>query len=478
MRIDEPIETSGFFWLPEEPDVRVPGTLRILESGEASLEVQFQEESASWSKVIGTGMSVDGYEVPRILGIGAQQGLITLDKCIVTNSRVSSTTTELTLSARLALTGCHYGPGEELTFTEFAFSTEGIDEWLAVSGIDVQFDWANMRSSVEVRIPDDIHVELPNETKLKFTFRMTYPSCTRTITEAHIIQKAFVHLSSSQPRPVEYFTSLATKLRNFLRLAIGQPVSIDSAIGYTPEVTWSDGSGNKNLLPIKIYYRDTANSSQKEEVIWFRMLFRYPDVEGQIKEMLANWLHGYDVFGPALDIYFAAMSNTSQYLEVEFLQRVQCIETLHRRSFLETEMPKDEFAGMMDSLLLVCPSGRREWLKGRLRYANEPSLRRRLRAMVEPFGHLFADTRKQKAFVDKVVITRNYLTHYDSGLEDQATKEQDLWGLTAGLEALFQLHLLQFIGLDGGHIDRILQGPSNLQIQLTSAGMHVQEVHD
>ena len=29
MRIDEPIETSGFFWLPEEPDFRVPGDLHI-----------------------------------------------------------------------------------------------------------------------------------------------------------------------------------------------------------------------------------------------------------------------------------------------------------------------------------------------------------------------------------------------------------------------------------------------------------------
>ena len=29
MRIDEPIETSGFFWLPEEPDFLVPGDLHI-----------------------------------------------------------------------------------------------------------------------------------------------------------------------------------------------------------------------------------------------------------------------------------------------------------------------------------------------------------------------------------------------------------------------------------------------------------------
>ena len=38
MRIGEPIETSGFFWLAEEPDFRVPGDLHISESGQARLE--------------------------------------------------------------------------------------------------------------------------------------------------------------------------------------------------------------------------------------------------------------------------------------------------------------------------------------------------------------------------------------------------------------------------------------------------------
>ena len=141
MRLDGPIETSGFFWLPEEPDVQVPGDLHISESGEARLEVQFQKPSPGWRNVINTGMSADGCGIARILGTARGHGAVTLDECVVANLQgFGIPATELTLIAKFAFTGCHYEAEEDVTFTEFTFSTEGVDQWLAVSGIDVQFD--------------------------------------------------------------------------------------------------------------------------------------------------------------------------------------------------------------------------------------------------------------------------------------------------------------------------------------------------
>ena len=475
MRLDEPIETSGFFWLPEEQDVRVPGHLHVSESGEARLEIQFEVPSPGWRNVI-NGMSVDGGGVARVLGIAVGQGAITLDECLVRNIRVSGTpSTRLTLLARYAFIGCNYEAGEEVNFTEFTFSVEGIDEWLGVSGIDVQFDSETMKTVVEARAPEEISINLHDGVVLTFKFGMTFPSMTATITDARVIQQTFASLATDEPRPLDYFISLATKVRNFLRLAIGQPVSMESTIGYTPDLVRDDGAGGEHKVPIRVYYMQTGNSDKKQEVQWLRMLFLYKEVGEQIGEILANWLHSYDVFGAALDVYFTAMSNTSQYLEVEFLQRIQGIETLHRRSSPEAEMPEEEFGEILDSVLSACPVNRQEWLKGRLRYANEPSLRRRLRTMIEPFERFFGDARQQNTFIAKVMVTRNYLTHYDRTLETQAAKGRTLWELTGGLEALFQLHLLRSIGFDGGRIDRSLQRPSSLRSRLTSAGLRLPE---
>ena len=93
---------------------------------------------------------------------------------------------------------------------------------------------------------------------------------------------------------------------------------------------------------------------------------------------------------------------------------------------------------------------------------------------MEPFGLLFHDDKQQKDFVQRVVVTRNYLTHYDPGLEGHVAKDQSLWELTAGLAALFQLHLLKLIGFSPDRIDGVLKGTSHLQRLMTSAGMHPQ----
>ena len=271
---------------------------------------------------------------------------------------------------------------------------------------------------------------------------------------------------------------MAKKLRNFLRLAIGRPISMDAVTGYSPELTRTDGAGGEHKVPIKVHYRENGSSGKKQETSGLRMPFLYKDIEGQIEEMLANWLHSYKVFGPALDGYFTAMANTSQYLEDEFLQRARGIETLHRRSSTDTVMPKEEFEELVAHLVSSSPNDRGKWLKTELTYANELSLRRRLRLMIEPFERFFGDRKQQKAFVSKVVITRNYLTHYDTSLENQAAAGRELWQLTRKLEVLLQLHMLQFIGFDAGQVDRSLHPLSNLRRLLKTAGLTVPEVNE
>lgn len=41
MRLSEPIEKHGFFWLPEDAKNQVPGILRISELGEVMLEISY-----------------------------------------------------------------------------------------------------------------------------------------------------------------------------------------------------------------------------------------------------------------------------------------------------------------------------------------------------------------------------------------------------------------------------------------------------
>ena len=83
-----------------------------------------------------------------------------------------------------------------------------------------------------------------------------------------------------------------------------------------------------------------------------------------------------------------------------------------------------------------------------MRYANEISLRKRLRQMLDPFASLYGGSKTVTSFVGRVVDTRNYLTHYDESLANRALRGEDLWNLCRKLEGLLQLHFLLLIGLD------------------------------
>ena len=187
------------------------------------------------------------------------------------------------------------------------------------------------------------------------------------------------------------------------------------------------------------------------------MLFLYRNFEKEFEEILNRWLKNYETSEPAFNLYFASKSGAHKYLDGKFLSLVQGIETLHRRNSQETPIPEEEFSNLVDTMLKDVPHDKGEWIREKLKYANELSLRKRIGEMIEPFEDFFGSNSERKYFISKVVTTRNYLTHYDSMIEDQAASGEDLWMLCRKLEALFQLHFLRIIGVKAEDISTIVK---------------------
>jgi hypothetical protein len=76
--------------------------------------------------------------------------------------------------------------------------------------------------------------------------------------------------------------------------------------------------------------------------------------------------------------------------------------------------------------------------------------------MLKPFASHFGNAEARKEFVDRMVDTRNYLTHYDPKLAERAAQGIAIYYLTAKLQALFQLHLLAMIGISEERIEQLI----------------------
>lgn len=462
MRLSEPFEKSGYFWLPGKTENRLPGVLRITETAEATLEIIgiFGDTLAALNET--------APDLGRIVGIIENGDLITLDHCFYKNRNISfGGISKSTIYASFVLSGVQYDEGESITFSKFSFSVEGLDEWLSVSGLRVEHNWDDKSASIHFTPPKEIALQLPDGIGLAFTFGWTLPVAS-TVTEAKITQKAYISLTSESLRSIDDFLAVVFKINNFLCFATDETVSLDSATAYSYEITRDSGNGKNHEIPIKVYYRSIPLSEVKPKVQWHGMLFRYGQIATQLEIILNNWLNNYETSEPAFNLYFASKSGAHRYLDGRFLSLAQGIETLHRRNSKETMMAEGEFNHLVATILKGCPSQKQEWLKKRLEYANELPLRHRLRQMLEPFENLYGDSKQRKHFIGKVIDTRNYLTHYDAKLAQQVARGEELWKLCMKLEGLFQLHFLRLVGLDGESISNLVRESHALRRKLES----------
>lgn len=154
------------------------------------------------------------------------------------------------------------------------------------------------------------------------------------------------------------------------------------------------------------------------------------------------------------------------YLEGKLLSLIQGLETMHRRNSKDTYMPANEFQELVALLSDACPDKNKKWLNEKLAYANEPSLRMRMRKMIAPFSSLFGDRQRQEDFINMTVSTRNYFTHYSSEKSGGAVRDVKLISLCRKLEGLFQLHLLKVIGVDQSDMETITKNNVALRSKL------------
>ena len=111
MRISEPIETTGVFWLPGQPGTRLSGVLKISESSEITVELagMFGNPFVT-PRTFGVAVTPEeaASDPRRIAGVLQKGGLVTLDRCLWQNTNSSfpsglSTSTVCTVSAEVTV---------------------------------------------------------------------------------------------------------------------------------------------------------------------------------------------------------------------------------------------------------------------------------------------------------------------------------------------------------------------------------------
>jgi hypothetical protein len=145
-------------------------------------------------------------------------------------------------------------------------------------------------------------------------------------------------------------------------------------------------------------------------------------------------------------------------LEPDFLFLVQAVETYHRRTSDETDLPEEEHKVRLQQILDAVPSDYKSWLKEKLKYSNELNLRKRIKKIIDRFSDIFGNYIHRKSFTNKVVNTRNYLTHYDPELEDRTASDPiDFIDLIYKLRTILEVCFLNELQLSDEKIASVME---------------------
>ena len=414
MIVSEPIEETGFFWLPESPENRFPGFLRISESGTVTLEITSLSNIFAGERSFGDPWAGGGLiEFERIVGV-TKNDFVTLDGCseINANTRIGGLSTS-TFNAKKALIGIGYEKGRDVVFSELRFSLMDLNEWLRISGIKATH---NEDKSVFINYshPKPVVIEISDEFQLEFDFEASVPTGFN-INEAKITQKAFIVLVSQSEKPLDEFLYLAHKIKNFFSFVTTRTAFIDSVSGYSDEIMQS-GRDTDYRVPVKIYFREFPSSNEYRNATAHEMLFGFSDIEECVEVIFRNWIRIYDSHESILDRYFRSSLDYTMDLERRFLILVEGIAAIQ---------------------------------------GSKAGLAARLKEMIKPFQRHFGTEDELEGFVENVVDARNYLVHLRRRDGDFVPSTDKLFELNSRLEALFQLLLLRSLGIEEAHLDRI-----------------------
>ncbi len=406
---------SGEWWLPSNPDERIKGKLTFNQSSGAILELD-----KPFTKPFKT-----------IYGLSPWGREITLLDCIPLSINLPSLPYKIL--AHFTFLGAHFKNSEDAIFNSFHCQISNLFEWIGNSGVKTEGEFTN---NILIRYdnPEPISISINPELKIEIIFQSSFSSRYGN-REIQLKQIAQISFHPKENKNIDEYINWMHHFRNFLCLVTQESIFPQKIIGLREDAPTS-------MIDI-LYKLDTPSNTESNI---YNSLFTYNDIENKFETYLQNWYRIYDDLEPVFTLYFGTHYGQFVYLNLRFLCLVQAIEAYHRRLISNEELPKDKHKERINSIFTTAPLEYKKWLQNKLTYSNEPSLRSRLKYICEMLSELYLITDK-KDFINKVINTRNYMTHYDLDLKDKSVDGKELFIITEKLKMIVEICILKEIGL-------------------------------
>jgi hypothetical protein len=403
----EDLQFSGWWWLPDNEDKKVPGVMT------------FTKEEGIRLSLIGSFKDLPQLgsveEHALILRIAGEGKVVTLFDCMESTTRFTSRgflTQEFW--ARLGCTGAHFSTTEQARFHKASLEYTHLPDWVGASGFHPEYDTEGgilTKYGLTYTFPDEVKAAIANgEVCITYAFR----SGGDQLREVSLSQSTSIRVDLGEDLTFdEWVINFVLPFRNLLTLATTRPNAITRISVYSEHKTVSTPKGDREV-PIDLFYQQVWHEKlQAKRLFPHDMLLTLHDVAEDFGEIVRRWLRVAKELDSVCNLLFSVRYRPG-FSENRFLNTVQAVEPYHRTK----------------------TGSRRRSLRSCIRYL--------LAATQEVVSPLITD---ENSFLRKVVATRNYYTHHDPRLRKKAATGSELYWLTQTLTFMVEACLLDELGL-------------------------------
>ena len=209
---------------------------------------------------------------------------------------------------------------------------------------------------------------------------------------------------------------------------------------------------NSKLTPTKIFYRKNISP---EKIYPHYFPFNYNSISKKSKFYLQNWFNFVERIKPTYELFFGTVYNPELYPTLTFLSYAQALESYHSRTYDNKGVVSDELFNDLESRIrqaikkMILEPENRQHFYSQAGHMNQKNLKTRIEDLFQKHGNLFAIFISNKdEFIQKVLDTRNFYTHYIKKFEEKAAKLLELPFLSDKLRFMLFVILLKEMGFD------------------------------
>ena len=463
--MEEQLDFDGYWWLPANPDRRVPGRLKFSQD-EIILDLlaKFDEDPC------GTVRRMNELEHHEVIhGLNRDQKEITLSDCWSRGPAMRNGAILGSYSANRLLIGAWYADETDIRFDEISMRFTDLSMWAASSGFEsrMRFQSEDNAGGIDVKFtpPDTVEVAIGDGATLRIGFPWTWSGYEPVTMESKITQDASFTIEFDGPASFERAQDYVYQLRNFLALGVGRPVQVVSLTGFhKPGSIEALGPvGARPLIPrkhpVEILYRLKAIPMLASKPVYpFEMLYSLGHVRDSLEQYLGRWFTCQKTLRAVFDRYFAAMFDPTPTAQDQVHRYMLTLEGHHRRTTGATAVSPEEHERRLAEVEESLSPANWAWVKPAIKHRNEPPLAARVHEIVGACPvvaeRIVGEPGAWMNFARKAVTMRDYLSHLTEPLERRAPKGLSVVQLTTQLRAIAEMTLLLEIGFSCEQIDQ------------------------